>query len=294
MRSLLIALFCVLAMVPPVMATDYNELLSRDRPTANYRFAYGNQPEQFGELWLPGTSGTYPVVIMIHGGCWQSALPGLELMDYIADDLRRSGIAVWNIEYRRLGDDGGGYPGTFLDVANGVDYMRQIAPAYNLDLSRVVIMGHSAGGHLGLWAAARRRISPESPLYSKYPLPVKTVITLAGINDLAAYRARGSGACGEPGVIDQLIDAPGHTGPSAYADTSPAALLPIGVKQIVVYGGLDPIVDSAFGRNYAKLAQNAGDKAKTLDIPGAGHFELIDPQSGAWGQIKRALFNQFQ
>lgn len=270
---------------------SYSDLLSRTPPAASKRLAYGDDPNQFGELWLPDGPGPYPVIVMIHGGCWQDSLPGVVLMDYLAEDMRVSGFAVWNIEYRRLGHGGAGYPGTFLDIANGTDYLRKIDREYNLDTSHVVAVGHSAGGQLALWAAARQRIKPTSALYQADPLPVQMAVTLAGINDLRAYRDAGAAACGGPDTIDRLINVPDRSGENPYADTSPAAMLPLNVQQLIVSGSLDPIVPGRFGRNYGLLAKTAGDRVEILEIEGTGHFELIDPTSKAWLMVKDRLLS---
>jgi len=264
---------------------SFADLLARPRAAPTKVIAYGADPLQFGQLWLPASKGPHPVVVMIHGGCWLASLPGVELMAYISDDLRRRGIAVWNIEYRRVGGPGGGYPGTFQDVGRAVDHLRAIAPAEHLDLRHVVVVGHSAGGHLALWIAARRRLPRQDRLFSANPLPVSGVVTLAGINDLAAYRATGPEACGGPDTIDQLVDAAGRRGQSVYADTSPAAMLPVHAPQTIVSGALDPIVPARFGDDYAAKARAAGDSVRAATLPGAGHFELIDPGSKAWLQI---------
>ena len=264
---------------------SFSDLLGRARLLADHRIAYGPGPQQFGELWLPATPGPHKVVVLIHGGCWLADLPGLELMTYAADDLKRRGFAVWNIEYRRLGHAGGGYPGTFEDVAHGVDFLRTLAPTYGLDLHRLVLVGHSAGGHLALWDAARPRLAKASPLAGGDPLPITGVVTLAGIDDLEAYRSSGPDACGGPATIDQLIGAGQRGTADLYADTSPPALLPIGVRQAIISGDLDPIVPEPFGRDYAAKARAAGDAVQVIDIPGAGHFELIDPNAAAWKTI---------
>jgi len=251
------------------------------------RFAYGPGPSQFGELWLPQAGGPAPVVVMVHGGCWQSSY-GLDLMHALSEDLRDAGIAVWNIEYRRLGEAGGGYPGTFADVAAAVDALRGLATQHPLNLAKAVAVGHSAGGHLALWAAARHRLPAGSAVAARDPLRLIGVMTLAGINDLAAYAADGP-ACGGASTIDRLVDAGSRPREQAYADTSPRALLPIGVPQIVTSGSRDGIVPAEFGRTYAAAAKAAGDRVEEITIPGADHFALIDPRSAVWRALRPKL-----
>lgn len=263
----------------------FKDLLSRERPATDIRIPYGDHTDQFGELWLPDGPGPHPVVVMVHGGCWQARLPGVELMAYISEDLRRRGIAVWNVEYRRLGTAGAGYPGTFQDIAAAADHLREVAKTHPLDLTRTASVGHSAGGHLALWLAARPRIGADSPLHRPDPLPLRGVLTLAGINDLADYRANGPKACGGPETIDGLTGAADRPGSDLYADTSPAAMGPVEVDQIIVSGELDRIVPPAFGRNYRTSVEAQGGMATVLEYPGAGHFELIDPTSAAWTDI---------
>lgn len=266
----------------------YVDLLARPRAAADARIAYGPDALQFGELWLPGGKGPHPVVVLIHGGCWRADLPGLEMMDYAAQDLRAAGMAVWNIEYRRIGHAGGGYPGTFLDVARGLDHLRAIAEPNDLDLDRVVVAGHSAGGHLAVWAVARPRLSRTSPLHADTPLKLRGAVALAGIVDLEAYHADGPDACGGPGTIDSLVGAPAP-GREVYADTSPPRLLPLGARQVIVSGDLDPIVPSRFGAAYGAASARAGDRVSVIDLPGAGHFELIDPTAPAWARIRSEI-----
>jgi acetyl esterase/lipase len=264
------------------------EAMARSTPAFAERIAYGAGPSQFGELWLPAGSAPLPVAILIHGGCWQSSY-GLDLMDPMAEDLYRQGIAVWNIEYRRLGETGGGYPGTFLDVGQAVDALRGLPQRPRLDLRRLVAIGHSAGGHLALWAASRHRLPRDSALAVADPQRIGSVVTLAGINDLAAYRASGP-ACGGASTIDALTGARSRPPGTALADTSPAALLPLALKQVVASGNNDGIVPARFGHDYATLARRAGDPVEVVDLPG-DHFALIDPASSAWMAIRAKILD---
>lgn len=267
----------------------FSQLLARPRAAADHRIAYGSDALQFGELWLPQGRSAHPVVVLIHGGCWRADLPGLELMDYMAADLRDRGYAVWNLEYRRIGHPGGGYPGTFQDIGAGLDHLRVLAPQYGLDLRRVAVSGHSAGGHLALWAAARDRLPADSRLRTDDPLRVQGVVSLAGIADLDAYRRTGPDACGGPSTIDGLVGDPESAGRDVFAETSPPALLPLGDRQIVISGALDPIVPPRFGQDYAAAAAARGDPARSVVLEGAGHFELIDPTSAVWPRVADAI-----
>lgn len=267
----------------------FSQLLARPRATADQRIAYGPEALQFGELWLPRGRDRHPVIVLIHGGCWRADLPGLELMDYMAADLRDRGYAVWNLEYRRIGHPGGGYPGTFQDIAAGLDRLRALAPEHSLDLRRVAVSGHSAGGHLALWAAARDRLPAGSPLAAAHVLPVRGVVSLAGIADLDAYRRTGPDACGGPSTIDGLVGVQQSGGRDVFADTSPPALLPLGDRQVVISGALDPIVPPRFGQDYAAAAAARGDPAQSVVLEGAGHFEVIDPTSAVWPRIVEAF-----
>lgn len=298
MTAALAGLLATVACAPPptIIAPSetrtpitFSQLLAQPRAAANQRIAYGPDALQFGELWLPRGRGRHPVIVLIHGGCWRADLPGLELMDYMAADLRGRGYAVWNVEYRRIGHPGGGYPGTFQDIAAGLDHLRMIAAQYSLDLRRVAVSGHSAGGHLALWAAARDRLPAASPLRAADPLPIRGVVSLAGIADLDAYRQTGPDACGGPSTIDGLVGIQQPGGRDVFADTSPPALLPLGDRQVVISGGLDPIVPPRFGQDYAAAAAARGDPARSVVLEGAGHFEVIDPTSAAWPQVVDAF-----
>lgn len=287
----LFAWMLALFVVAPALADDpplltYKELSARPRVTGGVRIAYGSGPQQFGELWLPAGTGPFALVVLVHGGCWLAEYAGFDLMGPMSAALRDQGIAVWNIEYRKLGEAGGGYPGTFQDVAAAVDHVRTLARTYPLDLSHVILSGHSAGGHLSLWAAGRKGLPADSPLKTTDPLPVRGVVTLGGIVDLRDYHGRGPDACGGPGTIDRLIGAGQRPG-NPYADTSPGEAPQNDIPLTLISGSRDAIVPPSFAQHYG--AKAAGPDLRELEIDGAGHFELITPQSGAWPVIQAEI-----
>jgi acetyl esterase/lipase len=242
---------------------------------------YGSEPLQFGELYIPNGHGPHPVVILIHGGFWRARY-GLSLMTGLARDLAERGIAAWNIEYRRIGDVGGGWPGTLQDVACAADYLRTIASTYSLDTERVVAVGHSAGGHLALWLAARARLTKDNPLtVNDTPLPLKGVISLAGAMDLEyVWQLHLS----NDAAAELLGGTPGEV-PERYAAASPAALLPLGVSQVLIHGTADANVPLTVSQVYARKAKKAGDSVTLIELPNAEHFVVIDPHSAAWELI---------
>ena len=249
---------------------------------ADHRIYFGEDSLQFGDLWLPDDE-IRNTIILIHGGCWLSAYPGVELMNPMAAELRNQGFAIWNLEYRRIGHDGGGYPGTFLDIANGADYLRIVAEEYHLDLSNVIVSGHSAGGHLATWLASRHHITDTSPLYSPDPIPVSAAISLAGINDLERYARYGSSSCGDL-TIETLVNFE-ERGEDSYLDTSPIKLLPMDIPFVEVVAAFDAPVPPFFGYHFVETMKNGGDEANLLLLPNAGHFEMIAPWTVEWKTI---------
>jgi acetyl esterase/lipase len=262
----------------------FQEVLALPAAPADARLAYGPGPQQFGELWLPRGPGPHPVAVVIHGGCW-SAEYGEGHIRPACAALASAGIAAWCLEYRRVGDAGGGWPGTFEDVASGADYLRQIAPARGLDLQRVVAVGHSAGGHLALWLAGRARLPASDPLHGRPPLALRGVVGLAPIPDLA--RAASEQVCGNAAA--ELLGGPPSLRPVRYAAASPIALLPLGVAQEIVHGGADRIVPIALSEAYVAAARGKGDAAHLVSVEGGGHFDVIAPTSKAWAAVKEAV-----
>lgn len=251
---------------------------------ATARLAYGPEPEQFGDLRVPKGPGPHPVAVLIHGGYWRVRY-GLDWLAHAAAALCASGIATWNIEYRRIGSPGGGWPGTFEDVAHAADHLRTLAQTYPLDLSRTLAVGHSAGGHLALWLAARHRLPPGSILPHNNPLSLVGAVSLAGVVDLARAYELGlsNGAAGE------LLGGSPAQFPKRYASASPYTLLPLGINQILIHGSADTNVPAELSERYAQRAQSFGDSASLLPLPGVDHFQIIDPRSAVWPQVEGAI-----
>jgi acetyl esterase/lipase len=261
-----------------------DDILERPPPKADAHIAYGAQPSQFGELFLPKGSGPHPVVIAIHGGFWRVQYD-LHHLGHLCAALAHAGYAVWSLEYRRLGEAGGGWPGTFEDVATGAAHLQQIAMAHNLDMNHTISLGHSAGGHLALWLAARHKLAPTNPFNAIPKLTLRGVVPLAAVSDLVLGARLGlSGS-----VVEALLGGAPDVVPDSYALASPSALLPLGVGQHIVHGVRDDIVPYQMSRLYSEAARKAGDAAVLDTIDNAGHFELIDPESSAWPTVAAAV-----
>jgi len=259
-------------------------ILTLRPPEADLRLPYGGDPLRFGDLRLPAGAGPHPVVVVVHGGYWRAAYD-LTHAGHMAAALTALGMATWTIEYRRIGNDGGGWPGTFHDVATATDSLRTLAPLHRLDLARVVALGHSAGGHLALWLAARHRIPSGDALFSPRPLTLRGVVALAPVADLArAWDLRLS-----DGVVRELMGGTPRERPDRYATASPAALLPLGLPQVLIHGAGDRHVPYAVSRDYQQAALRRGDDAALITPPRADHFALIDPGSEAWPAVAAAV-----
>jgi acetyl esterase/lipase len=261
-----------------------SDLATLPQPPADRTVAYGTDSQQVAELRLPKGHGPHPVVIVIHGGCWQTPW-AMDHVRSLAAALTAEGFATWSLEYRRLGDPGGGWPGTFEDVARGADHLDAIGSTHRLDLGRVMALGHSAGGQLALWLAARQRLPEGSPLRGTRPLRVRGVIALAPIPDLRA--GADAGVCGD--AIPRLLAGPSDGAEARLLTSSPIELLPLGVPQRLVCGTEDRLVPSELSRRYQEAAARAGDPVSLEIVPGVGHFELVDPASRAWPAVRAAV-----
>ena len=266
---------------PPAEIMTWDDLLSRPRPAPTHTIIWGEGATDLADLWLPDGAGPHPVVLMVHGGCWQKAIADRSLMSWAADDLRKRGMAVWNIEYRGVDETGGGYPGTFSDVARAADALRAQAASHNLDLGRVAAFGHSAGGHLALWLAGRARLPATSPLRMDSPLPLVGVVNSGGLADLADSVRVTDRAC-LADIYNKLVGEISPIRADVLSDTSPAKLLPLRVPQVSVNGHRDRIAPPVLGETWARKARAAGDNASVEVVLDTGHVELIAPGSKAW------------
>lgn len=266
---------------PPLTGTkDY---VARAAVPADERFEYGTGPSRFADLYLPKGIRPYRLVVFFHGGCWMSEF-GLEPVGGFCRALAdETGLAVLSVEYRRVGEEGGGWPGTFLDAAAALDFADELSTKAPVSRQRVIVAGHSAGAHLALWLAARAGLPPDDPLRTAVRIRPSRVVALGPLADLADVP-------GTPcaGALDGLL------GPLSLRDlrlrsASPAARLPLGVPQVLVAGARDRIAPATLAKAYVEKARAAGDAVELVEVPSAGHFELVTPGSAAWPAVLEAF-----
>jgi len=270
---------------------DLQDYLALKGPAPDKRIAYGPAPSQFVELFKPAGPGPHPVVVLIHGGCWTVHFGGIEQMRNMAGALARQGIAVWNVEYRRYDEEGGGYPGMYHDVATAVDLLKHEAPVSQLDLQRIVAVGHSAGGHLAQWAVSRHKLPAWSPAWVPQPLPIKTVISLGGLADLLNEAALIRRTCDRETA--QIAGLPSAQRPDVFLDTSPAVARAFLEKKRVPWAVAAAVLLSASGAWGARRARAAGDTAELHVLPGGSHYDEVSADSKSWAivgaQIRKAV-----
>lgn len=250
---------------------------------------YGPSESQVGDLYLPAAVSP-PVVCLLHGGFWRMPY-GRDEFSPVAIDLVTRGFAVWNIEYRRLGVPGGGWPGTLQDVAAAIDHLAEIAAGgTGLDLDRVTVVGHSAGGQLALWSAAGSGKRHDCRAPSRvHPI---AAAGLAAAADLAGAYALGAG----DSAVNALLGGSPDQYPDRYEAASPLSLLPLGVKQLLIHGTADEALPVELTRSYVHAARSSGDDVEYVELIGAGHMDYLDPKSKAhntlchWlGRLKSVL-----
>ena len=268
------------ATTPQLM--NWPDLLDRPKPAADRTIAYGTDPLNVVDLWLPKGKPPFPVVLMIHGGCWQTEIADRSIMNWISDDLRRQGIAVWNIEYRGV-DRGGGYPQTYDDVAKAADLLGSDGAKYGLDARRSVVVGHSAGGHLGLWLGARRALPASSRFHARAMFKPTAIISQGGVPDLRMISAMPNHACGSDGATAMAgIVSPARL--NIYADTSPPEMRQGGLAQILVNGDQDRVAPPLFASDYRAKVKAKGGRVDVITVADTGHVELIAPDTAAWAK----------
>ena len=283
LSSLLLALAlggAATAHAAPMKLDDY---LALRGPAPTAKLAYGPAPSQFAELFVPPGAGPFPVAVLVHGGCWNSKFGGIVQFRNMAGALAARGIAVWNVEYRRIDEPGGGYPGMYLDMHAALDLLKAQAPMHKLDLSRIAAVGHSAGGQLVQWMAGRTRIPAGSPLHQANPLRVDRIVSLGGLADLRHEAALIKSSCDRD--ITQLAGMPSAARPDVLVDTNAADLMPNGSRTWLVTGALDTISPPRVAHDYAARANAAGDKAEVVILPEASHYDEVATTSPAWPQV---------
>jgi acetyl esterase/lipase len=253
------------------------EILTQPPPPADAHLAYGSDPNQFGELRLPkdATKAPFPVAMNIHGGFWRAQY-SLAHAGHLCAALTAGGIATWNLEYRRVGNHGGGWPGTFEDIRSGYRFLSTIAKKYNLNLGKSLVMGHSAGGELALCLAGHE---PS----------VKRVVSLAGLVDLQqAYDLHLSNNA----VVEFLGGTPKEV-PEHYHEGDPMQLK-VSATQWLIHGASDDTVPSYLSRNYTQQKKSRSEDVHYLEISTAGHYDLIDPHSTAWPKVESTIIHLLQ
>lgn len=224
------------------------------------------------------------MLLVIHGGFWSSAYDSSH-MAHLCETFTSKEVITCNLEYRRVGDPGGGWPGTFHDVAKATDYIfEKVSRDPRFDLGRTAALGFSAGAHLALWLSSRHRVSERSPIFSTHKGVPISAVSLAGVSDLkAAWRLHlGNGA------TERLMGGTPEEVPEQYHAGSPIELLPTGVKQVLIHGMEDEIVPISQSERFVERARDAGDKPLLLELENTGHFELVDPESSAWPRVNQA------
>jgi acetyl esterase/lipase len=247
------------------------DILTLKPPAADVRLAYGSDPNQFGDLRLPKGKGPFPIAMNIHGGFWRAKYDLLHA-GHLCAALTEKGIATWNLEYRRVGNPGGGWPGTFEDTVNAYRFLPQIAKRYDLDATKILVMGHSAGGQLALCLAAHEPSAAQ-------------VVSLAGVVDLQrSFDLHLS----HDAVLEFLGGKPSEV-PDHYREADPLRLPIPRATQVLMHGSADEDVLPEFSRRYVEEKKKTGENVTFIEIAKADHLDLIDPRSAAWGKVEGAV-----
>jgi acetyl esterase/lipase len=264
------------------------DVLSRPARPPDLTVGYGPRPDHLADVRLPPSQAPAPLLVVVHGGFWSAEWDRTHAGPQ-SEGLAEAGFVVATVEYHRAGMPGGGWPGTFDDLAAVADHVpRLVAAAVPGRVAAgvaPVLVGHSAGGHLALWAAGRHRLPDSSPWHRAAPVPLAGVVLLAGMADLVDVEERGLGDHAARALLGGGPDAE----PERYDQASPARRLPLGVRTALVHGTADTAVPVGCSRTYALAAARSGDDALLHELEGVGHFELIDPLSTAWPTVLAAV-----
>jgi acetyl esterase/lipase len=277
-----------------MVVRDPREVMTRPAPPPDLTVRYGQHPDQVADLRLPPGRPAGPLVIVVHGGFWRAAFDRTHTGP-LAADLAGRGYPVATIGFRRMGQEGGGWPGTFDDVKAAIAAVSDLVTGAvgsdaiaaargrsaaepevkrpELGGTRPILVGHSAGGQLALWYARRA------------PHAVRGVVALAPVADLTMAYDMGLG----DNAVDALLGGGPDDVPDRYAEADPARNLPLGVPAVVIHGTDDDRVPVAVGRAYVAAARAAGDDVTLVELRGVEHFAVIDPLSGAWPAVVDAL-----
>ncbi len=266
-----------------------NGIIDRAPPPFDLRISYGSDPSQFAELRFPKGKGPFPLLFVVHGGFWQSVYD-LSHIGHLCAAFTSTGVITCNVEYRRIGNPGGGWPGTFQDISLATRYILQyLSNDSRFDQARRAIIGHSAGGHLALWLVGSHRISKVSPLHNDQKQEIRMAISLAGVSDLRSAWKKKLGH----GIVTRLMGGTPGEHPDRYNAGSPIELLPTGARQVLVHGSADDTVLVSQSEAYVEKAKKLGDRPTLVKLNGIGHYELIDPKSEAWLTVSGAVLSLF-
>ena len=262
-----------------------SDILERSPPRFDKRVNYGTGPQHLAELRFPSGRGPFPFLFVIHGGFWQSTYD-LSHIGHLCAAFTSKGIITCNVEYRRLGSSGGGWPETFQDISFGTDrILETVSSDPRIDMARMAVVGHSAGGHLALWLASRHRIPEASPLHSAQKYRLNSAVSLAGVCDLRmAYKQRLGN-----GVVARLMSGTPDQYPDRYDAGSPIELLPTGRRLVLIHGSVDDVVPISQSEKFVERAEELGDRPELIELDEVGHFELIDPESNALSAVVGAV-----
>ena len=239
--------------------------------TPTYTLHYGPSPKQYADLRVPPGRGLFPVVVVIHGGCWDVAFGSSGSIAPVADALVKRGIATLNVQYRVVGDPGGGWPGTMRDVGTAIDDVRLLARRFPIDPHRMVVAGHSAGAQLALWSGMRDRLTPGSAVALPKPLMPKAVVAIDGPGALAEFIGKDAEICDKPVIVPFMGGTPAQV-PERYRDASPQDHLPLGVHQYLAQAAFADLMQP-----YIDRARRSGDQVTAYHPGDTGHFSIINP-----------------